>query len=139
MRRFLNLAGAAALAVALFSMPQAEAGKAGKEVTLTGTLVDTKCYSMMPAANKGNDHMTPQGQIPSCATACASMGIPVGILTAEGDLVVLIAPAPALSPHLAKNARVTGTISPDGNSVVAGQLEVQEGEQWQEVAITTMM
>jgi len=74
--------------------------------TWTGKFVDTKCYSMNKA-NAGNDHMTPNGKMANCASACAKMGIPVALLD-DGTAYPLAAPAPNLADYMAKDATVTG-------------------------------
>ena len=108
----------------------------GERKTIEGTLVDTKCYSMNEK-NVSNDHVTPKGTLPNCATACAKMGIPVAILTADGKVYTLAVPAGQLADHMAKQARATGMVT--GRVVVAEKLEVKEGNVWQEVNIATMM
>ncbi|MBI2570599.1 MAG: hypothetical protein HYV63_26655 [Candidatus Schekmanbacteria bacterium] len=108
------------------------------EATVTGTLVDTKCYSMN-AMNSGNDHMTPNGEVKGCAATCAGMGIPVGLVDDAGHLHVVIAPASLFAPHMTKTARVTGMVAPDGAGIVASKAEVKEGESWVEVKLATMM
>jgi len=110
------------------------AGGEGK--TIEGTLVDTKCYSMN-AKNVINDHVTPKGTLPNCATACAKMGIPVAILTADGKVYTLAVPAGQLGDHMAKQARATGMVK--GRVLVAEKLQVKEGNTWKEVQIATMM
>ena len=118
----------------------AQAGMAmPKPITVTGTLVDAKCFSMNPMKNKGNDHVTPKGEMPSCATACASMGIPAAVVDSSGKVVVLIAPAKIFAPHMAKTARITGAPALDGHGIVAKKAEVKDGGNWKEIQITTMM
>ena len=47
-----------------------------KSITVSGSLIDTKCYSM-DSRNMGNDHITPMGEMKGCGTLCAKLGIPV--------------------------------------------------------------
>ncbi len=141
--KFLTL-GVAALLLAVATVtltPSSEAApkmKMPDPITVQGTLIDTKCYSMN-AMNKGNDHMTPKGEVPSCATACAAMGIPVGVLDAKGKVTVLIAPANLFSSHMAKTAKVTGMPALNGGGVIADKVLVKDGASWTEVKVTTMM
>jgi hypothetical protein len=117
-----------------------------KEVDITsftGTLIDTKCYSMMPKANAGNTHKVKDMKsgkmmdMPNCATACASMGIPVALLTKSGTVHILAAPASQLSKHMAKEARIEGK---EMNGVlIVDKLEVKDGNKWSEVEIAYMM
>jgi hypothetical protein len=109
--------------------------------SVQGTLVDMKCYSMN-AENSGQDHMTPKGKMPACATACAKMGIPVGILVEGEDdskLLVIITPSNMLADHMAKQARITGMPALDGHGIIPDKVEVKEGDKWKEVKIATMM
>lgn len=81
------------------------------------------------------------GTVPNCATACAQMGIPVGLLVGSepgGDVIVLITPAGALANHQAKEARVTGLASYVGG-VIPMKIEVKEGEEWVDVTPAGMM
>lgn len=119
---------------------------APKNITVTGTLVDTKCYGMMAEANFGNTHKLPGANgammdVPNCATACAGMGIPTGIV--EGGVVgnktyVIIASATALKDHMAKEARVTGELAFEGG-IIASKIEVKEDGVWVDVTPGAMM
>ena len=78
------------------------------EMTFTGTLIDTKCYSMAPDKNVGNDHAGKDGgMMANCAAACAQMGIPVALLV-DGKVMTIAAPAPAFADYMAKEATITG-------------------------------
>ncbi|MDH3215009.1 MAG: hypothetical protein OEN01_01805 [Candidatus Krumholzibacteria bacterium] len=112
-----------------------------KEVTVTGLLIDTKCYGM----NHDNymaDHMTPKGKMTNCAQACANMGIPVGVLVdgnKGGQVFILITPAQALAEHMAKTVKVVGMKTFKG-AVTPNQVFVKNAEgEWEEVKIATMM
>ncbi|MFQ5663077.1 MAG: hypothetical protein ACE5HL_04535 [Terriglobia bacterium] len=111
-------------------------GYGGGAKTVEGTLVDSKCY-LMNAKNAGNDHMTPKGTMPNCGTACAKMGIPVSLLTADGKVYTLAVPAPLVADYVGRTARATGMLKQ--GSIVASKLEVREGNTWKEVRIATMM
>lgn len=120
-------------------------------VKVQGQLVDTKCYGMganmgKPAMNFGNDHMVPGkgGKMmtaANCATACANMGIPVGLV--EGgkpgnQTYVLITPAGQLANYMALEARVEGQKVFDGG-IIPSKIEVKKDGRWEEVQIATMM
>lgn len=111
-------------------------------VTVTGTLVDSKCYGEMPSMNKGNEHVVmkdgQQMKMPNCATACANMGIPAAIATEDGKTVTVIAPAGQLADHMEKQIRVQGRMAYDGG-LIPDKVEVREGRQWKEVQIAFMM
>lgn len=112
------------------------AGQMGNAKTIEGTLVDTKCY-LMNAKNSGNDHMTPKGNMPNCGTACAKMGIPVSVLTADGKVYTLAVPSPAVADYVGQRVRARGMFK--HNSLVVSKLEVRQGNAWKEVKIATMM
>jgi hypothetical protein len=124
------------LLVAVLAIGVSTALAGSHDKTIEGTLVDTKCYTMNPK-NVGNDHMSPNGVLPNCASACAKMGIPVAILTADGKVFTLAVPAAQLADYMAKEARVTGVVK--GGVVVAEKIEVKEGGTWKPVNIGTMM
>ncbi|MFQ5695218.1 MAG: hypothetical protein ACE5HB_04440 [Terriglobia bacterium] len=108
----------------------------GKEKTVAGTLVDSKCF-LMNAKNAGNDHMTPKGTMNSCGTACAKMGIPVSLLTAEGRVFTIVVPAPQLADHVGREAKVSGMLKE--GSLIPAKIMVKAGDEWQEVKLATMM
>ena len=128
----LSLALALALGTGI-----ALAGGEGEPQTVQGTLVDSKCFSMAPAKNAGNDHMTPKGTMKNCGTACANMGIPVSLLTAEGKVFTLAVPASAVADYVGQEARATGMLHQ--RTLVVKKLEVRDGNYWKEVKIATMM
>ncbi len=141
MRRFtvmilLTLALGAVLTAVAFS--QGGMTK-GKPITVTGTLIDTKCYSM-DARNKGKDHQTPHGGMKGCAALCANLGIPVAVLTSKGEVWTLVAPSKDLADHMAETARVTGVAVYGGHQLRPDKIEVQDAAgHWSEVKITMPM
>ncbi len=130
-----------AVAIALTAVAPArsqEKGPKGKGLTITGVLIDTKCYSMSPA-NAGQDHDTPKGKMPNCAAACAKMGLPVAVLTPKGEVYVLVAPSLNFSDHMAREVRATGTIV-YGHSLRPEKVEVRGKDgKWTEISLATMM
>ena len=74
---------------------------------MEGILVDTHCYSL-DRAYASDDHRTPGGTIEACAQACARLGIPVGLLTGSGEVVILLVPSPDLADHMGHEARAVG-------------------------------
>jgi len=86
----------------------------GKQVEVTGTVVDLACRF-----SKGQ---TGPSHVP-CAQMCAKAGVPFGILTADGRLYI---PAvhgeiqnPKLLPFVEQEVTVTGTVfpAPGGNTI----------------------
>lgn len=109
--------------------------------THQGILVDLRCYSMDPV-NWVEDHVTPKGKMPMCATTCAKMGIPVGVLVGGkpgGKVLALIAPTSAFADHMTKEVRVTGTVVLDGSGILPDKVEVNDKGKWKELKIATMM
>ncbi len=83
---------------------------AGKQITVTGTVVDTGCY--VTHASKGPDHA-------ACALACAKKGAPLAILDSAGKLYLPIAADHAnqndkLIPFIEKKVKVTGSLMVKG-------------------------
>jgi hypothetical protein len=77
----------------------------GKQVTITGTVVDTGCYMSHDAI--GEKHT-------ECATTCAKAGVPLAIVDAAGKLYLPIAADhknqnAKLMPFIEKKVKVTGT------------------------------
>ncbi len=104
----------------------------GKSITVAGTLVDTRCFSKNRSWS-GNDH----GAVKGCATACAKMGIPAAVLSGD-EMFVVVAPAPILAEHMAKQVRMTGTEVQSG-MVVPAKLEVKTASGWKTVSTSAMM
>lgn len=116
----------------------AGAANAAGTATLVGILVDSHCYSIDPA-HAADDHRTKNGTIESCAQACATMGIPVALLTPSGEAVVLLVPAPDLADHMGHEARAVGT-RVLGGSLRPDSLFVRgEGDAWTRIALHQMM
>jgi hypothetical protein len=72
-----------------------------------------------------------------CGTACAKMGIPVSVLTAEGKVLTLAIPAAQVADYVGKTARVSGKVK--HGAIVAETIEVKEGSSWKKVDLATMM
>ena len=78
-----------------------------KVATLTGEVVDTGCY--LGHAEKGAKHQ-------QCAQVCINKGMPMGLLTATGDLYLLVPPHSNAEAYkkmkdwASKNVEVTGMI-----------------------------
>lgn len=82
------------------------------------------------------------GNMPNCATACAQMGIPVGILEGgkdDGKVYILVTPGAQVAEHAAKEARVTGDLAYPGG-IIPAKLEVKNDKgTWEEIKLSTMM
>jgi len=105
-RTILTILAAAALALA-----QHDHQDKGKEITVTGLVVDTGCY--MAHNSTGPKHET-------CATACAKKGVPLAILDqASGKLYMAVASDhknqnDKLMPFVEKKVKVSGILLENG-------------------------
>jgi hypothetical protein len=128
-----------------------EKDKMAKPTTIQGTLVDSKCYLSgvamgNPPMNFGNKHKVPgkdksMMEVPSCATACANMGIPAAIVEGEvpgGKTYIIVAPASMFAEHMTKTAKITGILA-DNGALIAKKVEIKDGNQWKEIPIPSMM
>src|SRR2546428_9471552 len=81
---------AATAALALFALPlAAQAGKMakmGKDVTITGQVIDVNCYTTMGASGEGHK---------MCAQACAKAGVALAILSNDGTIYMPVSSKPA--------------------------------------------
>jgi hypothetical protein len=100
------------IGMALVALVSSTAAVRAADQTWTGTLIDTKCYSIDMKNNAGKDHILQSRAIANCAAACAKMGIPVALLV-NGKVMTLAAPAPSFADYMAKTAVVTGSIQGD--------------------------
>src|SRR5678809_743261 len=79
-----------------------------KEATVKGELLDMDCY--MASGAHGNDHK-------SCADMCINGGAPMGVLTSDGKVYLLVAghnkkePYEALKKRAGEEVTVTGTLN----------------------------
>ncbi|MGH7700059.1 MAG: hypothetical protein ACREMJ_06020 [Gemmatimonadales bacterium] len=113
---------ASAAVAALFAIPLQAQAKAdqkagqGKEVTITGQVVDMGCYAK---GQSGEGHKM-------CAQACAKAGVPLGILGSDGTLYLPITgkPADPANPQLAEHAE--GKVKVTGVHRVVNGLHVLE-------------
>ena len=79
-----------------------------KEATVKGELLDMDCY--IASGAHGNDHK-------SCADMCINSGAPMGVLTNDGKVYLLVAghnkkePYDELKKHAGEEVTVTGTLT----------------------------
>ncbi len=122
-----------------FLMLQAGDEKTKGTATIEGTLVDMKCYSAGGFVT--NTHKDAKGNdLPNCATACASMGIPVGVLDAEKNVYIIAGPAQGYANWMAKEVRIHGMFGKHANVFIPDKIEVKEDGKWVEKDVPgTMM
>jgi len=95
------------LPVLLFITLASFINKNGETKTVTGEILDMKCY--MTSGDHGADHK-------ECAASCISRGEPMGVLAEDGKVYLLIKGKDAAAFDAAKKlagemAIVTGTLS----------------------------
>ncbi|MFC4874122.1 hypothetical protein [Negadavirga shengliensis] len=77
----------------------------GEEISVTGEVLDLSCY--MAGGAKGEGHK-------GCAEKCINNGMPMGLLTADGKVYLLVedhknaSPYQSLKNHAAEQVDVTG-------------------------------
>lgn len=111
------LMGFTALAVAGDAKTEAAKKDEAKPVTMTGEVIDLYCY--MGHQSKGAEHA-------KCATSCITKGIPVGFLTADGTMYIIVGKDHAsanaeVAPFAGRQSTITGKVM-ENNGVKAIQL-----------------
>lgn len=126
MRKRLASVSSLMLALVLGFALLAWAGEKPKDVTVTGVLVDSKCYA--GGGFTANKH----GDMDMCGTMCAKGGIPVGVLDQESKaLYILAGPAGSYADWVGQEVRVAGKITPRAdNLVIPADIEVKENGKW---------
>jgi type 1 fimbria pilin len=105
--RILGLVALAAFAVVVPAQAQEHGAAAGRQVTLTGTVVDVSC--LVGSGATGANHR-------QCAQVCADAGLPLAILAEDGNVYMPLAAAPGqgtnpqLRAHAEHRVRVTGRV-----------------------------
>ncbi len=127
MKKSLLLTGITALAlIVAFSVVLAAAQQ--KDMSYSGTLVDSKCY--LAHGQTGNDH----GPNKACGTLCLKGGTPGGLLTSDKKFYALLAPSTALAPYVGQEIRVSGSMV--NGSINVSKVEVNQNGNWQEVKLS---
>lgn len=104
-----------------------------KSESITGTLVDVKCYAA--GGFMTNDHGTMKG----CGEACAKGGLPVGLVDANKKVHLLAVPAPAYASYVGMELRLTGMHAKNADVFIPEKLEVKEGDKWMEKKLPKTM
>jgi len=106
MKRILILALVAMMGLTAMAAADETKKEAAKPVTMTGEVIDLYCY--MGHQSAGAEHA-------KCANACIKKGIPVGFLTADGTMYVIVGkdhgPVNAMVADFAgRKSTVTGVV-----------------------------
>lgn len=96
------------VSVKVFAAPK------GEVVTVTGEIVDLHCYLDREA--KGEGHK-------ACAVACAKAGNPIAILTAKGELFLLMGEKKHQTANDQLIEKMAATVSITGIQVKKGGLQ----------------
>jgi hypothetical protein len=80
---------------------------------VTGEVVDLSCYLHQPATSHGATHR-------KCAETCAKKGLPMGLLMADGSVVLLLEDHGNPKAYADAIAKAADTITVDGDKVTQG-------------------
>jgi len=94
--------------------------------TITGEVIDVNCYLSDGKTGTGADHK-------SCAEMCAKAGVPLGILTSDGNIYYPIAPMgknpnDKLVDYIAKQVTVSGDVFKQGSNYGIKIASIQEAK-----------
>ena len=95
----------------------AEHGSGGKEISLKGELVDMACF--MAHEGKGKKHA-------KCGKMCVMGGAPLGILTADGKVYLLVedhSSAKSKKPYVQAKELVAETVTIKGDAYERGGVQ----------------
>lgn len=81
--------------------------------TVTGEVVDLACYLSHPATGRGPGHR-------KCAETCAKKGIPMGLLTEDKQVVLLLEDHDSPKPYADAIGKAAETITVEGQKVTQG-------------------
>jgi len=121
------------LILGLAAMLVAQEKSAAAKETISGTLVDLKCYAA--GGFLTNDH----GGMAGCGTACAKGGLPVGLVDENKKVHFLAVPAPAYADLVGQTLRLTGSHNKSAEVFIPEKLEVKEGDKFVEKKLPKTM
>jgi len=115
------------LSLAIASTLSAQEKKAMKEVTITGEIIDTKCYVIGMMGGRGEEHK-------QCAIDCINGGLPVGIVEDKTDKVYVVVPkSPGMKganedlvKYAAERVKLTGNVVEKGGQRLFVYTNVEE-------------
>src|SRR5437867_4086813 len=108
MKRGATFVGAAVLA--WLAAPAAAAD------TVTGEVVDLACYMVHPESAKGSSHR-------KCAETCVKKGLPIGILTDDKQVYLLLEDHDNPKPYAQAKEKAAEKITVEGDKVAQGGLQ----------------
>ena len=105
-------AGGMVLVVGRANAPAAEAALE----TLTGEVVDMACYVPHPATSRGNGHR-------KCADTCLKKGMPMGIVTADKQVYLLLENHDNPKPYAQLKEKAAETVTIEGTKASEGGVQ----------------
>lgn len=121
------------------------------KLLVEGTVVDSMCFAKatkmeMPKAAMSDEHLAMKDgkevKMPACGTACAKMGMPVGLLEGgkpDGKLYLIVGPAGGYADYMAHEIKVEGEEVYAG-ALMPSKLWVKKDGKWHEKPLPgTMM
>ena len=118
MRALFAVVGTCALIITLSTPTVA------KTETITGQVVDAMCFMKDKVNNTGVDHKMP-ADVKDCATICASKGVPMAVVTSDGNVYTIAGDLAAdnnakVVPHIGHTVEITGDVSEkDGKMTIS--------------------
>jgi len=124
---FFTFVLAAAFAVSATAQSQ-EAKSSSNNVSITGEIIDVKCYTTGMMGGRGPEHE-------DCAIACIKGGLPVGVLDEKTGDVYTIVPAKgtkganeALLKFVAKKVKIEGKLLEKGGNKILAYSSIEEAK-----------
>ncbi|MGH7598409.1 MAG: hypothetical protein ACREOI_18790 [bacterium] len=114
-------------------MLSAQEKAAAKSETITGTLVDLKCYAA--GGYLTNDH----GDMKACGSMCATGGLPVGLVDANKKVHFLAVPAPGFASYVGQEIRFTGMHGKHADVFIPEKMEITKEGKWVEEKLPKTM
>jgi len=91
------------------------AGSIARADTVSGEVVDLSCYLSHPHTSTGSGHR-------KCAETCAKKGLPMGILTEDGSVLLLLEDHANPKAYSAAIGKAATTVTVEGRKVSEGGL-----------------
>jgi hypothetical protein len=88
----------------------------GAPETLTGEVVDMACYVVHPATSHGNGHR-------KCADTCLKKGMPMGLLTEDKQLYLLLEDHSNPKPYGELKEKAAETVTVEGTKASQGGVQ----------------
>ena len=104
------------VAASMLLLGQASAPGAEALETLTGEVVDMACYVPHPATSHGSGHR-------KCADTCLKKGMPMGLLTADKQLYLLLEDHDNPKPYGQLKEKAAETVTVEGTKASQGGVQ----------------